>query len=80
MNHKQVYMKGFDLYPDAIVLCEVCGKVAVDIHHILFKSQLGTDEIENLIALCRDCHDIAHGKVKNETLTRGDLYLITNAR
>lgn len=40
--------------------CEVCHKQAKDIHHIIFKSQGGKDEINNLIALCRDCHTKAH--------------------
>ena len=34
--------------------------MAVDIHHILFKSLGGNDDIENLIALTRDEHDEAH--------------------
>jgi len=40
--------------------CEVCKSQAVDVHHIIFKSQGGKDEISNLIALCRHCHDLAH--------------------
>jgi predicted restriction endonuclease len=62
------------------VLCEVCGAVAVDIYHIQFKGQGGTDEIENLIALCGNDHDIAHGKVKGKELTREDLWAITRKR
>jgi len=40
--------------------CQMCGKVAVDLHHILFKSLGGADIDENLIALCREHHDLAH--------------------
>lgn len=41
--------------------CEECGGTAVDIHHIILKSQGGTDNADNLIALCRKCHQKAHG-------------------
>ena len=74
MNHKQIYKKHFNIADDEVTLCEVCGAVAVDVHHILFKSQCGTDEIHNLIALDRHCHDVAHGKIAGEELTRETLF------
>jgi len=40
--------------------CEVCGTKAVDIHHIDARGMGGTktkDTIENLMALCRKCHN-----------------------
>ena len=40
--------------------CEICNNVAVDIHHIVPKSQLGDDVASNFISLCRDCHTEAH--------------------
>ena len=43
--------------------CEVCGATAVDIHHIEPKGMGGSkqkDELWNLIALCRKCHEYAH--------------------
>ena len=52
--------------------CQVCGGTAVDIHHILFKSKGGTDDVRNLIALCRKCHEEAHGGI----LTREELFEI----
>ena len=49
--------------------CEVCNKQAVDIHHIEPRGMGGSkeaDTIENLMALCRDCHtrygDVKHHK------------------
>jgi 5-methylcytosine-specific restriction endonuclease McrA len=39
--------------------CEVCGRQAVDIHHIKARGMGGSkdkDEIENLMAVCRSCH------------------------
>lgn len=80
MNYKEIYKKHFKLSPDDVVLCEVCGKVAVDIHHIAFKSQGGTDDIENLIALDRCCHDAAHGKIKGQVMTKEFLFSITEPR
>ncbi len=59
-KHVKNYLKATGLQGE-IILCEVCGQVAVDIHHIIFKGQGGSDEYENLIALCRVCHEKAHG-------------------
>lgn len=42
--------------------CEVCGKQAVDIHHIQPKGSSGSDHIQNLIAVCRTCHIDAHAE------------------
>lgn len=57
------------------VSCEVCACPAVDIHHIKPRSKFGKktkhlqDLPENLIALCRSCHDKAHSvKSFNEGL------------
>lgn len=40
--------------------CIVCGKPAIDVHHIVFRSQLGKDELNNVVCLCRYHHDLAH--------------------
>jgi len=58
--YKLVYMEARGLCPDDVVACEYCDKeIAVDIHHIVPRSMGGTDEIDNLIGLGRDCHDRA---------------------
>ena len=53
-------------------LCENCGRLACDAHHITYK-QLGgrhgamkakINDPRNLAALCRDCHDLLHFKRK----------------
>jgi len=41
-------------------VCAICGAEAVDRHHIIYRSRGGTDEDENLIDLCRSCHDTVH--------------------
>lgn len=43
-------------------ICQCCGKknCRLEVHHIKFKSNGGTDDEENLITLCEDCHKGAH--------------------
>jgi 5-methylcytosine-specific restriction endonuclease McrA len=65
-------MKHFDYVGDDFIPCECCQSKAVDVHHIVFKSQGGKDEIKNLMALCRKCHDKAH----NEEFKESDLKLV----
>jgi 5-methylcytosine-specific restriction endonuclease McrA len=44
--------------------CENCGSKAVDVHHINYRSHCGEDVIDNLIGLCRSCHNAVHnGKI-----------------
>ena len=77
-KHIFLYMKYFDIGIEDICYCEACGrggrvdKGGFDIHHIIYKSQGGKDEIDNLILLCRRCHDMAH----NGELNKDNLILI----
>jgi 5-methylcytosine-specific restriction endonuclease McrA len=69
VKYKKIYIDYFDFCEQDFIPCEKCHGKAVDIHHIKFKSQGGKDEIDNLIALCRGCHDLAHeDKEFNNTL------------
>jgi len=59
--HKGIYFKHFNLTPGDVILCEVCGAVAVDVHAIECDGMGGrpsksTHKIENLMAVCRECH------------------------
>ena len=69
------YQKGFNyefssrraavLHRDSYT-CQICGKThtRIEVHHIIFRSQGGTDDENNLIALCGDCHNGIHnGKI-----------------
>ena len=62
MNHKT----RIEVYTKSDGCCEVikygtrCGSPAVDIHHIIAKGRGGTDDIGNLIAVCRLCHHEIH--------------------
>jgi len=66
--HKQVYMREMGCAEDDSLFCETpkkvnpdCEYIAMDIHHVNFKSGGGEDVLINLVALCRNCHDKAHG-------------------
>ena len=60
-KHTKIYLE-FNDEP----ICELCGKVAVDIHHIESRGMGGSnkkDVLENLMALCRNCH-LCYGDIK----------------
>ena len=42
--------------------CQCCGKknCRLEVHHIKFRRNGGTDDEENLITLCKECHDGIH--------------------
>ena len=42
--------------------CQCCGKknCRLEVHHIKFRRNGGTDDEENLITLCEDCHKSVH--------------------
>jgi 5-methylcytosine-specific restriction endonuclease McrA len=60
-KHTKIYFKYFNIDESSFVPCEICGAKAVDIHHIEARGMGGdpsgkSDVIENLQALCRECH------------------------
>jgi len=64
LKHVSNYFKAFGYDESDTILCEVCGKVAVHIHHVnprSLASKAIKDTAENLCALCYDCHEKAHG-------------------
>ena len=65
-KHTKIYLKHFGYDVASFVPCEVCGAKAVDIHHIEPRGMGGSkkaDNIDNLMALCRECH-IEYGDKK----------------
>lgn len=66
-KHTKVYFEHFGYSPGDFIPCELCGTKSVDIHHIEARSSFGSkrkheqDSIENIISLCRPCHERAHG-------------------
>lgn len=60
------YLNHFGYDISDFIPCEVCGKTAIDIHHIEARGIGGSkqaDNIENLMALCREDH-IKYGDKK----------------
>jgi hypothetical protein len=59
-SHVKIYLKSCGYDVSDFIPCEVCGTKAVDIHHIDARGMGGDrkkDIIENLMALCRFCHN-----------------------
>lgn len=65
------YQKGFDYgfssKREAILnrdnyTCQCCGKkhTLLEVHHIIWRSKGGSDDEDNLITLCHDCHSRVH--------------------
>ena len=67
-------MEYFGYVLDDVIECEACRRRAVDIHHISGR-KMGAgkksqkNHIENLVALCRECHIKAeHNKEFNQLI------------
>ena len=86
-KHIKVYREYFKIGDqDPTPNCEVCNRQGNDIHHItsrglktfeyLHKDYNDINHILNLIALCRDCHNLAHAG----TYTKNHLYKIHRNR
>jgi 5-methylcytosine-specific restriction endonuclease McrA len=42
--------------------CQFCGSTEnLQVHHLTFRSHMGSDSEQNLITLCAICHSIQHG-------------------
>lgn len=59
-KHTKIYLDAMGYDVTDYVPCEVCQSKAVDIHHIEARGMGGSkeaDTIDNLMALCRACHN-----------------------
>ena len=66
-GYQQGFNYGYSSRREAILhrdnyTCQCCGKknCRFEVHHIKFKRNGGTDDEENLITLCEDCHKGVH--------------------
>jgi len=80
-RHVKIYLDFHGYTIADIIICEMpeCGAVAVDIHHIDPRGMGGNpdkDVIENLVGLCRDCHDKAEAGI----ITKDELKQLTHSR
>jgi ribosomal protein L31 len=65
-SYTKVYFKAFGYVEDDYIPCEICQKQANDIHHIFSRSKRMDllNSIENLMAVCRKCHNTYGDKKK----------------
>jgi 5-methylcytosine-specific restriction endonuclease McrA len=66
--HTKIYLNYFNFKIPEDCFCEICNSPAVDINHIQARGMGGSktkDNIENLMAVCRECH-IAVGDVPDK--------------
>jgi len=66
-KHTKIYLNYFKYDISDFIPCEICGGKAVDIHHIHARGMGGSklkDIIENLMGLCRSCHEFYGDKVE----------------
>ena len=66
-GYQQGFNYGYSSRREAILYrdnytCQCCGKknCRLEVHHVKFKSDGGTDDEENLLTLCEDCHKGVH--------------------
>lgn len=66
-GYQEGFNYGFSSRKEAILnrdnyTCQCCGKKnkKLEVHHIIYRSQGGTDDENNLITLCEDCHKAVH--------------------
>jgi len=45
-------------------ICQLCGKQATQLHHIVYRSHSGDNTAYNLICLCDLCHRTVHDNGK----------------
>ena len=52
--------------------CQLCGKThtKLEVHHIIFRSKGGTNDENNLITLCSECHKKLHEDFRNGKTTK----------
>jgi len=79
LNHTKVYMKYFDYVVAEEIICEACGNLAVDIHHINGRGK-DKDVIKNLMALCRKHHTQAHEKIPKSEMQLIHNYFLQGTR
>ncbi|MCL1793278.1 MAG: RNA-guided endonuclease IscB [Oscillospiraceae bacterium] len=63
-NYGYANTRAYVLDRDGYICRQCSGKSKdskLEVHHIQFRSEQGSDDVENLITLCKNCHDKVHG-------------------
>lgn len=55
--------------------CIICHDIATDAHHVIPRSQLGKDDVNNVVCLCRYHHEMAHSEHAKELRAYFTAYL-----
>ena len=42
-------------------LCEFCGRQGESVHHVRYPKAVAKDHADNLVVVCRQCHELSHG-------------------
>jgi len=74
-KHTKIYLDYFGYSKEDFIHCEICEARAVDIHHIDARGMGGDpkgdkDVIENLMAVCRNCHNEYGDKIQHKELLK----------
>lgn len=56
MSYKDNYYKSKGLDKCDFLPCACCSAPSVNLHHVIYRSHGGTDDPDNLLPLCFDCH------------------------
>jgi len=77
-SYTKIYLKHWGYDESDFIPCLGCGAKACDIHHLVPRSRAKDrlNDITNLVALCRPCHQLAESsqefnmglRVKNQLL------------
>ena len=68
-NHAELKRARIEILKKTKGKCEICGKPAKVIHHI--DGNKGNQSIDNLMALCRNCHIPLHQEDDPTSINRG---------
>ena len=66
-KHLKIYLEGSGYNKEDFIPCEICyQKKGIDVHHIEARGMGGDpkgkkDVFENLMLVCRECHEIYEG-------------------
>ena len=83
-NHAKSFLASRNISGSDDRVCENCGRVTValdlDVHHIRYRSMGGTDEPENLMGCCRECHEHIHSNNISDEVLLQRVRAIINSR
>ena len=51
-------------------ICILCGQAGSELHHVLYRSQGGKHNTNNLATLCKRCHDGVHNGIFGKNVAK----------